>query len=287
LSARFFFTFTLKGTLEMKKMILTAGVALMLGACAYQNVNSIADMSFSGDSYNEMLADAYKGFAMFEANNMKDWPDADFFAMKGLAAANGETVMPSTLDERNLPEFSVAELSDARARLMDAIDNKNIERNWEHIAKAQASFDCWMEQQEENIQPDHISDCKVHFEEAMAKITMPAVVVEETFRAFFDHDSAELRADAQSVIMDVASFIGGKPGSRILITGNTDTTGSAAYNEKLAAKRADVVYQAITEAGVPEPSVEILAKGEANLLVETEDEVKEEQNRRVDILVVR
>lgn len=273
----------------MKKLLLSLTMAMSLSACAYQGVPTLEKTDFVGGGFSTLLAGEYKKYAMFEAYKMADWSDAEYFADKALAAGNGESVMPSELSERSLPDFSVADLTDARGKLLHVLNSKNEEKNWGLLAKAQSSFDCWMEQQEENIQPDDIAECRVQFERAMAELTKPepVVVVEETFRVFFDHDSAKLNDDALATLGAAKVFIGDKMGARIVVTGNADTSGSAAYNEALAQKRADAVYAALIETGIPEHKVEIVGKGEGNLLVATDDNVKEAKNRRVDIFIVR
>ncbi len=272
----------------MRHIFLSGFAAIfLLAGCAYDNVKTVSDTHYGQANFHEMLAAEYKKYAEFEAYEMKDWNDAEYHATKALAAAEGKNVAPSELSERSLPDFSVAEIAAARGELMDALQTLNNNENSPALAKAQASFDCWMEQQEENIQPEHIADCKVHFEQAMASLIEPTLIVEQNFEIFFAHDSAALDMGANAVVMAIKDFIGYSEVSRLLIVGNTDTTGNVAYNEKLAQKRADVVYAALKDAGVPEQRVEIISKGQFNLLVPTADNVNEPKNRRVDVVLVR
>lgn len=271
----------------MKKVILSALCATVVAGCAYTGVKDLSRMDFTGEDFNSLLASEYKGYAMYEANEMKDWRDAEYFAKKGLAVANGHDVMPSELAERQIPDFALDDMASARDKLMGALQTLKTPDNFANLAKAQASYDCWMEQQEENIQPDDIAECRVEFQEAMAALNVPHVVLEESYRIFFAHDSATLDDAAMAIIEEAEAFIGDKKGTRIVLTGGTDTTGSDKYNMKLSEKRAQVVYDAMLKAGIPEHKVEILAKGEADLLVPTKDNVDEPQNRRVDVLVVR
>jgi OOP family OmpA-OmpF porin len=272
----------------MKKFIISAAMcASVLAGCAYSGVKELSRLNTSGDDFSAFLATEYKHYAMFEANEMADWKDAEYFAQKGLAAANGQNVMPSELAERQIPEFAIEDLASAREKLMSALQTLDTPDNYANLAKAQTSFDCWMEQQEENIQPNHIADCRVQFQKAMEDLNVPHVILEEHYRVFFAHDSDDVDAEAMAVIEKAEAFIGDMVGSRIVLTGGTDTTGSESYNMKLSEARAKAVYDAMLEAGIPEHKVEIMAKGEADLLVETQDNVNEPKNRRVDILIVR
>ena len=82
---------------------------------------------------------------------------------KGLAAAKGEAVLPFELKDWNLPEDKIGELAEARATLMDLFDKGARERLPAAAADAQGKFDCWVEQQEENHQFDHIAACREAF----------------------------------------------------------------------------------------------------------------------------
>lgn len=272
----------------MRKSLLAVIATTFLAGCAYSGVKQLDRVEYTGNDFNQLLAAEYKKYAMFEAYKMSDWKDAEYHADKAMAAGNGEMVMPSELAERHIPEFAVQDLSSARAKLMTAlVDLKGIEGNAPLLAKAQASFDCWLEQQEENIQPNDIAECRVQFQKAMSMLNYPHVIVEETFRVFFDTNSAKVSEDAMDVIKQAQTFIGDKAGTSIVLTGATDTTGSAEYNKKLSDRRAQAVYDAMMQAGIPEHKVQILAEGEDNLLVETEDGVSEVRNRRVDIVIIR
>jgi len=271
----------------MRKLVCTLAGAMLMSACAYSGVKEVERADFTGAGYNQMLAAEYKNYAMFEANEMADWRDAEYFAEKALMAGEGQKVMPTAMAERHIPSFAMSELSGARADLVNALNILKTEDNLPHLAKAQASFDCWMEQQEENVQPTHISDCRKHFNDAMSKLVKPHVYVEETYRVFFEHDSAEITDQAMSTIMDAKMFIGGMVGSSIVLTGNADTTGKSEYNKKLSEERAKAVYDAMMSAQIPEHKVKIMAEGEENLMVQTDDGVREPQNRRVDVLIVR
>ena len=72
--------------------------------------------------------------------------------------------------------------------------------------------------------------------------------------------------------------------TRINVTGNTDASGSDAYNMRLSERRAQTVAAELERRGIPASEISIIAKGERNLLVPTADGVREPQNRRVEIV---
>src|SRR3546814_14624397 len=77
-------------------------------------------------------------------------------------------------------------------------------------AEAQVAFDCWMQEQEENFQPDDIAACRDRFEAAMAGLERapaptpepppPAPTVEPTpgpYTVHFDFDGADRNSHVQ------------------------------------------------------------------------------------------
>lgn len=271
--------------MKARILLMTGLVAgLVSGCAAYKHIDLVRSLSPAGSSFSAHLADEYKALSLFEADQMKDYRDAEYFARKALAAANGQAVNPTMLDEREIPHFAVAELTSARAMLTKALGSKRYTAA--SLAEAQAKFDCWMEQQEENIQPDHIAECKIEFYEALKKMTGKKVaVVKEAFRVYFDHDSSVVTAGEMDTVAKVAAALAAQPGTVVLLTGNADTTGNAGYNAGLSKRRASAVKAKLVAAGVDASRVQMLAKGEHNLLVPTADGVREAKNRRVDVLL--
>jgi outer membrane protein OmpA-like peptidoglycan-associated protein len=67
----------------------------------------------------------------------------------------------------------------------------------------------------------------------------------------------------------------------VQVTGYTDTSGSAAYNQRLSERRAYHVAQILTHKGVPWNAMMIGGRGENDLAIPTPDGVREPRNRRV------
>ncbi len=67
----------------------------------------------------------------------------------------------------------------------------------------------------------------------------------------FELDKADLSADAVKSIAVAAEQAKSAAGSRILVSGFTDMSGSAAHNDELAKKRAVAVRDALVSAGLP------------------------------------
>tara|TARA_R110002124_G_scaffold64985_2_gene177239 strand:+ start:46241 stop:47146 length:906 start_codon:yes stop_codon:yes gene_type:complete len=298
----------------MKKfsaMIAASGL-IFLSACtgvdSYKEVEALNEAQFVGSPFTQTLAGEYRSFANTEQEVMFDYPDAMHFARKGLSAATGVTVLPEPVSDWNLNEQHVGELTMARGRLVRAFDIGAREIAPSESAVAQARFDCWIEQQEENWQLDDIVACKSDFESAMnnleallaqqvikpadtmapiaaiaAEPSEPMKPKDAMYLVFFDFDKSSIAASGASVIDAVADEVKARSLSGVTIVGHTDTSGARAYNKKLSLKRASAVKNALVKSGVDASLISIDSRGEGELLVETADGVREPANRRVTI----
>jgi OmpA family len=104
-----------------------------------------------------------------------------------------------------------------------------------------------------------------------------------TYQVFFGFDEAQLTADAQDVVAQAAQAYRTDGSATIMVTGHTDTVGSSAYNQNLSERRAEAVAVELVRQGVPQTAITTVGRGEQDLLVPTGDEVREAQNRRVEI----
>jgi hypothetical protein len=107
-----------------------------------------------------------------------------------------------------------------------------------------------------------------------------------SYMVFFDWDRSNLSPQALSTIQQAAAAYKTRGGARITATGHTDTSGPEAYNMALSLRRANTVKDALVKEGVPAMAITTVGRGEAGLLVQTGDGVREPQNRRVEIVVV-
>ncbi len=70
------------------------------------------------------------------------------------------------------------------------------------------------------------------------------------------------------------------------VSGHTDTTGSAAHNKELSAKRAAVIERELVARGVPRPEITSVGMGSERPLVKPDDTpAKRAKNRRYEIQV--
>ena len=91
--------------------------------------------------------------------------------------------------------------------------------------------------------------------------------------------------DGEDLKKFVDQCLGGGGVTRIAVTGHTDTSGAPAYNMALSLRRANAVKDALVREGIPASVIAVTGRGETQLLVQTGDNVKEPQNRRVEIVL--
>jgi hypothetical protein len=113
----------------------------------------------------------------------------------------------------------------------------------------------------------------------------PPMAQAPTFMVFFDWDSSRLSPASLNVITQAVTAFRSTGNARVTATGHTDTTGSESYNMALSLRRANAVKNEMVRQGVPADAIAVVGKGETQLLVPTGDNVREPQNRRVEIVI--
>jgi OOP family OmpA-OmpF porin len=275
------------------KFVAIVGALGFVAACTTDLDKSRSVEPTGGNAFTQALTKEYKDLAAFEADEMYDWTDAGFYSRKALAAAKGDNVGPQDPAERDLPQDVLPEIQSTRQRLLTALDGGARDSKPEIAARAQARFDCWLEQQEENFQNDHISACRDELLAALAELEAkpaapapaPAPAAPQVYLVLFDFDKSNINPAAQAVINRVVADFSANKAKSVSITGYTDRAGTDAYNLKLSEKRADAARSALIAAGVPADAITTAWKGEAENAVPTADGVKEQANRRDELIV--
>jgi OOP family OmpA-OmpF porin len=98
---------------------------------------------------------------------------------------------------------------------------------------------------------------------------------------YFDFDRSGIRANQEQTVEKVVSEIATYKPEDITVTGYTDRSGKATYNQKLSARRAHAVSEALKKRGIVNEEVDQEARGETDNAVPTADGVKMQENRRV------
>ena len=101
----------------------------------------------------------------------------------------------------------------------------------------------------------------------------------------FDVDSAAVRPALRADLFTLADSLQRYPNSTVTVTGHTDNTGSAAYNQDLSERRARSVVAVLVNAGVEPFRLRPVGAGENRPIASNLDPAGRQQNRRVDITI--
>ncbi len=113
------------------------------------------------------------------------------------------------------------------------------------------------------------------------------VTIPGPFLVFFDWDSAELDDQAMSILEAAAQAFNEFGIARIVAVGHADRSGPNDYNMDLSEDRAESVQAALQKLGIDINVINISWRGEEDPRVATADGVRERQNRRVEITLVK
>lgn len=105
------------------------------------------------------------------------------------------------------------------------------------------------------------------------------------FILYFLLDSNELTQESKSDLDLIKLELKKRVSPSIIVSGHSDTSGSEEMNFKLSKKRAFKIRNILIENGISPTLIEVTSHGETMLLVQTEDNVKEALNRRVEVIV--
>ena len=296
----------------MSKTIMSAFVAsqillaLVLAGCGVTyDYEALRRLESKGGDFTQALSREYKAFALYEADQMYDWPDAAHFGDKAMLSAQGVVAMPERLADWRLPSAEAGAIAAPRARLMAALDGGARHRSPATAARAQARFDCWVEQQEENWQIDHIRRCRDGLHAALAELEGPPPVAGpapvhravyerrhaerpatgDTYALFFAFDRADLQGDELATVEVIAALARRGGAARIVLGGHADRAGTEAHNWALSRRRAETVRTALIARGVEPERILANAYGETRPSVDTPDGMAEPRNRRVEVVV--
>lgn len=158
-------------------------------------------------------------------------------------------------------------------------------------------FDCWLEE----TQPGHIAECRQRFRDALQRARAavapppqqaaapepePEAMEPERLTVYFGFDEATLSPGERGKIAKAMRIAreSDQPLS-FAVTGHADRAGPADYNQRLSLRRAQTVRDALADRGIVPDRISVAARGESEPAVPTADGVREQANRRVEIVV--
>jgi OOP family OmpA-OmpF porin len=280
------------------------GCAMLLGACTTDLQKMDAAQAPAGTDFTRALSADYRALATEQWKDQVDFTGSEHFARKAMASGRGEAVAPDTIAAYGPSVRLQPEVVSARARLVTALQGDAPARMPSAAARAQVSFDCWLDETADPILAvegawlqNKVQNCRSDFETAMNTIEAkravaeiapsgaPAAPRQLSYLTFFDFDRSAVSPEALAVIHAAGENVRRGGVSHITVTGNADSSGTMIYNQALSQRRADAVRAVLVREGVPANRITVVANGETQPLVSVADGTREPQNRNVAIIL--
>ena len=268
---------------------LAPALALLAAACAsypdVAEVDALKQRDTGKPFFGDLLALQYEQLAITEADYRGNVDAARFYAGKGNLAAQGQAVAPES-------PTSAPELQEAHVQLISFLDEEMALIAPAMLARAQTSYDCWVEESRQGDSENNLAECRDNFSQAVAALAAqqpppPLSELTPDYTLFFATSSMRLTADDQVIVREIAGAVQTGDVRGIRIAGFSDRAGNAESNFRLSEQRARSVFEALSAAGVPRELMSAEAFGEMDPLLETADGVAEARNRRVEVYLER
>lgn len=136
--------------------------------------------------------------------------------------------------------------------------------------------DCW-----DGSSVPITSECPPQLIEEVTAVNVDPI----NFTVYFDYDKSNLTDQALTLVQEAAARALENDVDTVVVQGNTDTSGSSAYNQALSERRGRVVRDALVANGVSADAIRVDAFGETNPAKPTADGVREPLNRRSDVTI--
>ncbi len=102
----------------------------------------------------------------------------------------------------------------------------------------------------------------------------------------FEYNSSALTEDSQQGIQMLTDFLQRNPDLKVELAGHTDDVGSASYNQKLSADRAEVVRKALIDHGIDATRLTAKGYGATKPLAPNDSEEHRAMNRRTEMIKI-
>ncbi len=284
------------------KLSVALTLGMSLAACTSMieqaEMADVTDEAFGRQLHAEYLELARAEKAEYDNSDA----DADAFAGRALAAAAGTPTAPENVSARDIADENKGALLAGYRELNEALDNGGRDRQPELAAKTQAAYNCWLQEQEENFQPEDINACRDRFNANLAQLKgalttaatttaatapAPATMRSASYTVYFRFDSDRLsdKAKAKAIVSKAGKEASAITVDKIVIDGYADRAGGEDYNVKLSGRRADRVAGLLVGL-VPaslRSKISTRLHGEDNLAVQTSDGTRNAANRRAVI----
>jgi outer membrane protein OmpA-like peptidoglycan-associated protein len=266
------------------KLIISLGVALILGACA------------SAPQPNAALEAASAQVASAQADpNVAKYDPLDL-----QAATKDLEIAQSAADhhqdaEVSQPAYLAAQTARlAQARAAAKADEARVaegthERDRIQMAARAREANLAVQQRDVAVQQGQeaamqAQRLQAELQELKAKQTDRGLVL-TLGDVLFDTGRATLNPGAAMKLDRLAQFLTEHPDRRVLVEGFTDSVGSDSYNQDLSERRADAVKGALLARGIDSARVTTEGYGKAYPVASNNDSGGRQLNRRVEVVI--
>ena len=269
-------------------LCLLAGFAV--AACEGVKYEEAEKMEPTAGEHGVALYEGYLGLSKAEYDE-GDYRDSDYFARRAMRAGADQKVEPQLISARDLPVERLNEMAIARRQVITVLYRGAAQKMPKEAAIAQTSFDCWMQEQEEDFQEEDIAACRERLKISIARINAglaPAATRNVSddrlvYEVFFEFDSDALSPEAKEHLKAIAKITKTYQQPVVAVIGNADQVGATEYNLELSQRRADMVAKELEAAGVK--LMGVFASGDQAPAVANPDRQPEQRNRRALIVV--
>ena len=268
----------------MKKLIISAGLAVLVAACA------------TAPQRSEQLEQARA-----EVQTLSADPLAQQAASTDIEAARARLQQADTALQQKKPleevnQYAYLALRQAQAgeaRVAEAHARQEVARGEQErnrvVMKAR-------ERETQNAKSEAETAkntvAATQSELASARQELLALQAKQTDRGMvmtlsdvlFDTGRATLKPGGDRDLDRLAQALKDNAGTRVIIEGHTDSVGSDSYNEELSRRRAQAVADALRTRGVPGDRYEAKGLGKSFPVASNTTAVGRQQNRRVEIV---
>ncbi len=102
---------------------------------------------------------------------------------------------------------------------------------------------------------------------------------------YFDYNEFTVKSEFKSVIEEQAENIKNHKNAAVVLEGNADERGSAAYNLALGEKRSTSVKKLLVTLGIPASQIKVVSFGKSKPKMDCHEEKCWQENRRVDFVI--
>lgn len=234
-----------------------------------------------------------------------DYLSAENYINRANLIKAGQLVEPEPVHFRELSPDVEKELTASRARLMEAFHRGAPKLFPRRSAMAQISYECWMQEAEENVQPHDVEACRSQYQELIADIEASLNVVEGVvdeeqridnqlgsgealiyngpYFVYFEFDKTILTPASKKKMEQLIKLSKEMGPDRIILRGHADRSGSDRYNVGLSKRRVNKIATIMLQAGLPKSKFKASYFGERKPKVPTPDGQRNWANRRVSV----